>query len=485
MTAGRSLLRVGAGGVVVAALAAAAGVARPTAAPGRPPQPGRQLVTSSSYVCPSSYGSPTGPAVVTVAALGRLLGDGPAPVTLTTAPLTGAGARTTSLPSHSLVRVRSTRAGGPVVVTAHGRGAGAVAVDQRRLIPGGRSRGLLATACLRPGTDWWITGADGRVGFTDDLVLANPGTTTANVTVRAWASTGPLQPPKLQAFTLGAGKSVLLPVADYTPDAALVSLHVHANSGRVTATVRDQRVSGVRAAGVDWIAPAQPPSRDLVVPGVPAGAGQRRLVLANPGRTDATVTVRLVTTSGDFSPAGHPTVLVRAGRTAAVDLTDSLDQAAGAVVLSSDQPVTAAAVSQTSTSLRHGFPDIQWHPAGLPITTAAVLPDSTPPYDGTVRIYLTAPHGAGRMRLTTADGHSRTVDVRPGRTVIVDPVALLGSAATGPLLLRPAGGGPVWASRSLYFAGAHGPLTTAEQPILLPTVVRLPPVAADLTAGLR
>ncbi len=115
----------------------------------------------------------------------------------------------------------------------------------------------------------------------------------------------------------------------------------------------------------------------------------------------------------------------------------------------------------------------------------AVLPDNTPPFHTNVRIYLTAPDGAGRVRLTTADGKSAVVAVRAGRTVIVDPLERLGDEATGPILLRSMTSGDVYVSRTLYAPGAHGPLTTAEQPTLLPAAVRLPPVAVDPRAAVR
>ncbi len=188
-------------------------------------------------------------------------------------PLTGASARPHRLPRRTVVRVGSVKPGHAVLVTAEGSGAAAVAADQQRLIPHGSNRGLFSTACLEPATDWWITGADGRIGYIDTLVLANPGTTAANVTVTAWSSGGALEPPKLQSFTVDPLSAVDLPVANYAPDAANVTLHVHANSGRVTAEVRDIRVNGIRAAGLDWIPPTRPPARSLVVPGIPAGAG--------------------------------------------------------------------------------------------------------------------------------------------------------------------------------------------------------------------
>jgi hypothetical protein len=471
--------------VVLAALAAAATVGRGSAAGSGRPRAGSLPVTSVELVCPNLSGSVPGPTTMTISSVaGALTPPSTAAVTVTTKPLIGPSAKAATLPRQAVVRTRTTVPWHPVLVTATGPGASTVVADERRLIPQSPARGLLSAACLAPATDWWITGADGRVGITDTLVLANPGTTTANLTVTAWASTGRLNPPKLQSYSVGPSRSVLLPVADYAPDAALVTLHVHANSGRIAAQVTDRHVSGVRAAGIDWIPPTQPPASDLVVPGLPAGAGSRRLVLANPGKGDATVSLRLSTVNGNFAPAGHPTVLVRAEHTTVVDLTTSLGGVAGAVVVHSDAPVTAAAMSQTTGGGR-ALPDIQWHPAGRALSEPAALPDNSPPFHSNVRIYLTAPDSAGRVRLTSLSGQSRVVDVAAGRTVIVDPVQLLGADATDALVLTSVGTGDVYASRTLYAPGAHGPLTTAEQPQPLPARIGLPPVVEDPRAALR
>jgi hypothetical protein len=371
-----------------------------------------------------------------------------------------------------------------VLVTATGPGAAGVVADQRRLIPDGRRRSLFSSPCLAPQVDVWLAGANGRIGFHDDLVIANPGTTMANVTVSAWAVTGALQPPKLRSLTIGPLTTVTLPVGDYAPDAALVAWHVHANSGRVAAALHDVRIAGIRAAGSDWIPPTQAPARRLVVPGISPGPGARRLILTNPGPVDATVTLRLVTDSGNFSPAGHPTLVVRARHTVPVDLAPSLNGAAGAVVATSDNPVVGVVLTQVTTDIRRGRPDVQWQVAAPQLQGPAVLADNTPPFQRAVRIYLTAPEAGGRVRLTGRDGHSVVVTVPHGRTTFLDPRDKLGSDATGPILFERLSGGDIYLSRTLFAAGAHGPLTTAEQPTPLPTPVTLPAVADDVRAGL-
>jgi hypothetical protein len=69
--------------------------------------------------------------------------------------------------------------------------------------------------------------------------------------------------------------------------------------------------------------------------------------------------------------------------------------------------------------------------------------------------------------------------INAGRTLAWDPVAVFGSAAYGPLVLTPVSGGSIYASRTLFAYGLHGPLVTAEEPTLLPASISLPPAVLD------
>ncbi len=466
--------------VLLAALIAGATITRPDVASSRALRSSSRPVTTTDLVCPNVSGTAGSPSTYTVANVSAALPGGRARhVRLRSTPLSGAKAKTTTLPSRAVNRVQVTTTTAPLLIEADGPGAGAVVADQSRLIAGGVLRSLFSAPCLEPATDWWITGADGRVGFSDTLVLANPGTTVTNLTVSIWAAKGPIQPPKLQSFSLEPKSAQLLNVASYAPDGAFLTLHVHANSGRLVSEVLDRRVSGITPAGLDWIPPTQPPATDLVVPGYIGGPGARHLVLADPGEQDATVTLRLATPSGNFAPAGHQTVVVRAGHAADVDLTSSLASSPGAVLVHSDQPVTAAGVSSAAALSAGDHPDIQWQPAAVRLTGPAVLPDNTPPFDRNAPTYLTAPDAAAKVRVATTTGQSRVLSIRAGRTLAWDPKTAFGPAARGPLVFTPVSGGSVYVARTLFAYGLHGPLVTSEQPAKLPAEISLPVAVRD------
>lgn len=473
-------------GLVAIAAVAAAGVAvRPPAGHASRPMASTAPVDAVALVCPDLSGGSLTSTTMTVADVAAALRPRRKPTArVTYAPLTGPHATPVRISAKPVAAVTRTTFGHPVVVRATGQGAADVAADQMVLVDRGRLRSLASTACLPPVTDTWLTGADGRVGYDDYLFVANPGSTRANITVTGWSTKGALSPPKLESYTLGPGRAAYLSVASYAPDAADITFHVHANAGRVAAEVLEHRFAGLAAAGSDYIAPTLPPSRHLTIPGFPGGPGYRYVVLANPTGGDATVGLRLVTSTGAFVPAGHQTVVVPAGRAVTVELSRAFAGVAGAAQLTSDVPVVASGLSQETASGL--LSEVQWQPAGAPLRGAAVLVTNAPPF-GTARLLLTAPDQTARVRLTTPSGRSVVMSIPAGRTLGADPVHVLGSVRSGhgPIVFTPVGNAPIYVSRTFYALGAHGTLVTAEQPMPLPGPILLPPVVQDPRAAVR
>ena len=470
--------------IALVALGVVAGTVRPEAGRVHSPTARAIPVSNSAVVCPDTTGESDGATVVTVANVsGQLPGGSASPADVKSTPLSGKSAKTSVLGDHPVSRLSTTTDATAVLVSATGKGAGAVAADQNRLIPRGQFRALLSAPCLTPGTDWWIAGADGRVGYSDRLYLANPGTTIANITVTAWSQKGRQEPPALQSYSVGPDTTAVLPVSQFVPNARWVTLHVHANTGRVTSEVLDRRLSGIQPIGSDWIPPTLPPGKDLVVPGYLRGDYLHRLLITDPGKHDATVSLRLATTTGNFVPAGQQNVVVPAGHSVELEMAQSLGGVPGAVVLHSDEDVVASGFSFADRHLDRDRFDFQWQSAAVPITRPAVLPNNAPPFGETSRIYLTAPDDKAQVRITAQTGDAKVVTVPAGRTIAWDPIAELGKASYGPLVIVPVGGGDVYASRTLLAYGAHGPLITCEQPILLPQSTTLPVVVQDPRAA--
>jgi hypothetical protein len=264
-----------------------------------------------------------------------------------------------------------------------------------------------------------------------------------------------------------------------------VALHVRANIGTVTAAVFDRRLHGITPGGSDFDPPTHPPATKLVVSGFIPGPGPRLLQLANPGASDATVTLHLATRGANFEPAGVHTVVVRAAQTLAVNLTAAFGGDGGGVVVTSDLPVLAAGLSQVDASRK--LPETAWLPAGQPLTAPAVLASNDPLFGQAVDLVVTAPADAGRLAVKNVSGVTRLVSVPAGRSVVVDLRVLFGtgSRSPGPLLLVPLDRAGLVATRVVYALGAHGVLVTALAPAPVPPPVALPGARYDPRAALR
>ena len=183
-----------------------------------------------------------------------------------------------------------------------------------------------------------------------------------------------LDVPALQGVSVPGNSTVQLDLGQVVPTRAELSVEVHTSRGRLAVHVVDSYDQlGSGATGQDWLpAQAEPATANLLL-GLTKGAGERTLVLANPGADEVRATVTVVTPTSTFAPTGVDPVRVAPDSTEAVSLDDVLAQAAkdGAIglLVESDGPVT--------TSLRQFAGDdlslLTAAPAGQE-TTAVVVP---------------------------------------------------------------------------------------------------------------
>jgi hypothetical protein len=140
-----------------------------------------------------------------------------------------------------------------------------------------------------------------------------------------------------------------------------------------------------------------------VLLGLVKGAGDRTLVLANPGADEVRATIKVVTASSVYAPSGVEPVRVAPDTTEAVSLDDVLAQAAkdGAlgVVVDATGPVT--------TSLRQvvgGDLSVLGAAPAVDATTAAVVPT------GPKRLLLGGPDAVGVATVTSYSAKGKQLD---------------------------------------------------------------------------
>lgn len=350
---------------------------------------------------------------------------------------------------------------GGVVVSASGAMARGLAVEQTS--PGG----IPTAACTGPGTDFWFTGPGHRGAGQIRLYLMNPASQAADVSVEIATDAGPLQGGIDAGIAVPPHSMVMQSLAAVVPGSQVVSLHVRTSIGQVVAGVRD--TAGAAGGGGGWLPPAQEPATHLVIPGLPATPGSRRLFLAVPGEHDAHVTIAAVTSRGTYEPTGGGGIDVPGGSAIAVALP-SLAGIPAALKLVSSEPVTASLMVPGGQAGSRGA----FTAAAPPLQEQGVLAANLSGWAGSSALVLSAPKGKAMVRVTELAGTSgpaQTVTVKAGRSRLVQlraGAAARHGTAFSVLITPLPGSGPVYAGRVIQATGSG-------------TVEALMPVASALT----
>lgn len=336
-----------------------------------------------------------------------------------------------------------------LVGTADGRLAPGWTVQQTTEVTAGTGRGLQGVTCTPADTEFWFPGTSTGEDRTDYVHLTNPDDSAAVVDIELYGKDGALETTVGEGITVQPHSSEPVLLSTLTEEKQTdVTVHVVVRSGRVGAAVQalDEKLGG------DWLPAAADPSGSLVLPGIPKDATAVRLVAFTPRDADVDLKVRLASPSGLITPAGHETLHVKGGMTAAVDLGDITRGEAGSLVLTAPDgsvPVVAA------VRVLRGEGDKQesaFIPAARPVGTRATAVDNTA--EGTT-LSVTAPEGTAKVKVTASAGteggapQSKTYTIKSGTTQNIEAPAPSGAKGTYALTVEPESDTPVYASRTL------------------------------------
>lgn len=358
-----------------------------------------------TLVCPGSAHAPAKATSASTQNFGRI-GSAvvdysshlPTGVTLRTVPLTGPAAGRGSL-SDTGNQVQSVATVSATAVTVSGlsdstlQGSSLFTAQSFELATGGPVVGALGANCQAPSAESWLLGGVTTVGRQSLLVLSNPASTDATVSVEIIGSEGPIQGSGLNSLSVSANRTVVLPLAGFAPDQAALAVHVVSAGAEIASWIEQSTVRGTVAAGADLAYPSVAASQNVTIPGVlkRGTADATALIAANgdygdltpavqvlvPGSKAATVTIQVVGT--DVKSTG--TVRqeqVAGGAVNSIDLP-GLGDGNYTVFVSADQPVMAQLkLSRTAKS-------------ATPVTDFALLPAVTPTAEETA---LTTPKSA-------------------------------------------------------------------------------------------
>jgi hypothetical protein len=355
---------------------------------------------------------------------------------------------------------------GPWAFGANGSLAPGLTVEQTT-----SDGGLAGTRCVQPAAELWFAGPGPADAEDVGLYLTNVDDRPVTAVVAALSPEGSIETPEGEDDVLVAPHTTRLVqvgvqvegFGQAAADAKLIALHVRADNGRIAAAVRVQRKKGA-----DWL-PETVPGTSVVVPGVPAGSGNRRLLVAVPGRDEATVRVQGIAKDGAFAPIGQRSLQAPALAVTPFDL--GLGGKPAALRLVSNKPIVAALVADEGD-------DFAVTAATPPLGQAGLVADDR---DKTT-LLLTAPGAGAAVRLTQVmaqgpTGTAQDVDVPAGRTIEVTMPPPAGGDGYGLTIVPRQGSGPVYAARLLKIK-KQGitllPIAPARTTALLPSVRDVP-----------
>ncbi|MEL3951099.1 DUF5719 family protein [Streptomyces sp. LNU-CPARS28] len=349
-----------------------------------------------------------------------------------------------------------------LVGSADGALAPGWTVQQTTTVSAGSGRGVQGANCVAPDTEFWFPGASTAKGRSDYIHLTNPDDSAAVVDVELYGRDGSIKADVGQSIQIQPHSSVPVLLSTLTGKPYTnITMHVAARSGRVAAAVHssDDKLGG------DWLPASTDPAPSLVLPGIPKDATSVRLVAFAPGSDDADLKVRLASPTGAITPAGHETLHVKSGMTAAVDLGDVTRGEAGSLLLTPTEDAVPVVAGLRVTRGKGDKQETAFIPATSAVGARATVADNRA--KGST-LSLVAPGETGRVKVTASAGSeagepvSKTYTVKGGTTLAVDPPVPSGLKGSYALTLETESGGPVHAARMLELPENGIPMFTIQ-----------------------
>ncbi|WP_258062387.1 DUF5719 family protein [Arthrobacter sp. B0490] len=340
----------------------------------------------------------------------------------------------------------------------------------------GDLRGLAATGCQVPSSDFWILGASTTVGQASILTLTNPSGTPATVDLELYGQDGPIEATGARGQLVAPGETRRIVLGGLAGVQEQVAVRVRSDGGRITGIVQQSVLRGLTPGGLELLSPTAAAGVTQVVPGVvvqDAGTARRireqeghgtaapELQVLVPGTSDAVLDIEVYGPDGVVELPGGGVGTAAAGSVTTVALTD-LPEGTYTIAVTSDVSVVASA--RITRGIDGGKPvDFAGAPsaARLGADHAMALAEGVD-----TALVLGAPSGRGEVTLTpvAADGTlgDPVVIGLAGGTSVTVPASSLGRAPAGVVI--DATGDPVYGAQVMTLPGARAGLSVAAVP---------------------
>jgi|GEM_PF-844719 len=295
------------------------------------------------------------------------------------------------------------------------------------LVAGRTGAARAAAECRSPTFDEWYVGLGAAARQSSVIELVNPDDGPAVVEIALYSRLGLREEDDLHGITVPGHRVMRLDLSQLAPRRGTLAAHLTVVRGRVATTVRHTfDPLGRSAPRIDFLPAQERPATENLLLGVPTvRAGQ--VYLFNPGEDEVRATVRVVSDTAIFAPAGLDDIRIPGGTVREVPLSrvlteEAADGALGLEVVSA-QPLVASVrllgddlgLVAPSTQIDEGEPTTVVVPAG---PKSLVLAGAVRP--GVVKV--TATDARGKMLL---DGKRFEVGAGRGHSLKIPDGAVL------------------------------------------------------------
>ena len=248
-------------------------------------------------------------------------------------------------------------------------------------------KGLAASSCEKPLSDFWLVGGSTDTGRESLLVLTNPSPIDAIADLRIFTDLGEITVAGLTGISVLAKSKEVISLAAFAPGIAELTVQVKSQSAKLSGWIQQKAVRGTAAAGLDLVSPVTEFKSSHVIPGLLLRGTSDSQKLFNiseeysdvrnvvrifsPEGSVANVTVQVISTETDtFGAVFTGTV----GSASVKDFhIEDLKDGDYTIFITSDQPILASARVVRSDPSSNPGTDFAWLNSADAISTVRVV----------------------------------------------------------------------------------------------------------------
>ena len=209
---------------------------------------------------------------------------------------------------------------------------------------------LALSQCSSSAGEFWFIGGTADVSSLGYFQFTNENLGKAIIDVELWSEDGN---ESTRTLTIPPRSTKNYSLTTFMPGKKLTAFHLLSRSGLVSVALFDERRKGLTAYGGDYIAPNPPPSKKVLIAGIPgvkfvkkSKITSQRIRLFVPGESDAVIQVNYISPTGVFAPVGLDSLRVPAQKVVEVDLSDLPSDRLFALQVLASEPVIASVLTR-------------------------------------------------------------------------------------------------------------------------------------------